>query len=59
MDRLLSIVEASEVLGTGERFVRRLVAERRIPYHHVGKYVRFRLSDVEAFVSAGRVEALR
>jgi hypothetical protein len=29
--------------------VRRLVAERRIPYVKVGRYVRFRPEDVEAW----------
>ena len=30
LDRLLSVEEAAERLGTSTRFVRRLVAERRI-----------------------------
>ena len=57
--RLLSIAEAAEVMGTPERFVRRLVAERRIAYHKIGKYVRITEADVQAFVLAGRVEPTR
>jgi len=45
-------------LKTSVRFVRRLVAERRIPFTKVGKYVRFYQSDVEAFIASGRVDSL-
>lgn len=57
--RLLSVGEAAEALGTPERFVRRLIAERRIAYYKVGKYVRIAEADVVAFVQAGRVEPVR
>jgi excisionase family DNA binding protein len=57
--RLLSVGEAAEVMGTPERFVRRLIAERRIAYHKIGKYVRIAETDVVAFVQAGRVEPVR
>lgn len=57
--RLLSVGEAAEVMGTPERFVRRLIAERRIAYHKIGKYVRLAEADVLAFVQAGRVEPVR
>jgi len=33
---LLTIEEVAEVLNVGPRFVRRLVAERRIAFHKVG-----------------------
>jgi excisionase family DNA binding protein len=58
LDELLTIDETAERLKTSVRFVRRLVAERRIPFTKVGKYVRFYESDVEAFVAAGRVESM-
>ena len=57
--RLLSVGEAAVVMGTPERFERRLVAERRIAYHKIGKYVRIAGVDVLAFVQAGRVEPVR
>jgi len=50
---------AGAYLGTGERFVRRLVAERRIPYVKIGKHVRLAEADLAAFLAAGRIEALR
>ena len=55
-DSLLTIPEAAALLGTPTRFVRRLVAERRIGFTKIGRYVRFSSADVEAFVAAGRVE---
>lgn len=53
---LLSIPEVAERLGTCERFVRRLTAERRIPYSKIGKHVRIDEVDLDAFIAAGRVE---
>ena len=38
------------------RFVRRLVAERRITFHRVGKFIRFDPADVDALILDGRVE---
>jgi excisionase family DNA binding protein len=37
--------------------VRRLIAERRIAYTKLGRHVRIDPDDLDAFVSAGRVEA--
>jgi excisionase family DNA binding protein len=56
LDRLLTVEEAAERLGTSTRFVRRLVAERRIAYVKVGRHVRLDPTDVEAFIAARRVE---
>jgi excisionase family DNA binding protein len=57
MDRLLTVEEAADRLGTSVRFVRRLIAERRIAYIRVGRHVRIAEADVASFVAAGRVEA--
>jgi excisionase family DNA binding protein len=56
MDRMLNIDEVAERLGTSPRFVRRLIAERRIAFNKVGRHVRFSAADVDDFVRAGRVE---
>jgi len=58
VDRLLTVREAGEVLGTGERFVRRLIAERRIRFVRVGRHVRIPATALEAFVERGTVEPL-
>ena len=57
MDRLLTVAEAADRLGTSVRFVRRLIAERRIAYVRVGRHVRIAEADLASFVAAGRVEA--
>jgi excisionase family DNA binding protein len=59
LDTLLSVEQAAERLGTSERFVRRLIAERRITYMKLGRHVRIATCDLDAFISAGRVEAGR
>lgn len=56
MGRLLTVAEAARVLNTGERFVRRLIAERRIVFVRIGRHVRIDHDDLAAFVAAGRVE---
>lgn len=51
---LLTTEEAAAYLAVRERMIRRLVAEQRISYSKVGKYVRFRREDLDAYVAAGR-----
>ncbi|KAA1020247.1 helix-turn-helix domain-containing protein [Pseudonocardia sp. EV170527-09] len=58
MSGYLTVAEAAEYLNTSVRFVRRLVAERRIAFHKVGAHVRIAVVDLEDFVRAGRVEAI-
>ncbi len=58
IDPLLTVAEVAERLNTGERFVRRLIFERRIEFRHVGRFVRIKESVVEAFIEAGAVPAL-
>jgi excisionase family DNA binding protein len=53
---LLSVTQAAERLATPERFIRRLVAERRIRFYKVGRYVRFHTHDLDDFIAAGRVD---
>ncbi len=55
----LNAREAGDYLGTGERFIRRLVNERRIRFHKFGKLVRLDVADLDAFIAASAVEAKR
>jgi excisionase family DNA binding protein len=57
MDELLTVKEAADWLGTSERFIRRLIFERRIAYTKLGRHVRIAARDLDAFITAGRVEA--
>jgi excisionase family DNA binding protein len=54
---LLTVDQAAERLATGTRFIRRLIAERRIPYVKLGAHVRIDDADLDAFIAAGRVTA--
>jgi excisionase family DNA binding protein len=57
---LLDIRAVAEQLGCSERFVRRLVQERRIPFVKLGgTRVRFLSSDLDHWIAAQRVEAKR
>ena len=55
MDTLLTVEQAAERLGTSERFVRRLIAERRITFIKLGRHVRITEHDLINFVTTGRV----
>ena len=57
-EQLLSVEAAAERLDTKPRFIRRLIAERRIEYHKVGRHVRISESVLAEFIEAGRVEPL-
>lgn len=53
----LTLAEAAEYLNVTERFMRRLVAERRISYHKLGGLLRFLPADLDQLLQASRVEA--
>lgn len=55
---LLDIQGVAVRLGTSERFVRRLVSERRVPFHKVGRYVRFDPADIDEWLGENRVESV-
>lgn len=62
-DRLLTVAQAAELLGTTERFPRRLIAERRIRFVRLGEsgkrgHVRIPESALREFIAAGLVEPL-
>ena len=56
IERHLTVAEVAELLGTTERFPRRLIAERRIRFVRVGRHVRIPESAVREFIAAGLVE---
>lgn len=56
--KYLKVPEAAAYLNTSERFVRRIVAERRIAFHKAGTHIRIAVDDLEAFMQAGRVEPI-
>jgi excisionase family DNA binding protein len=54
-NELITSEEVAARLRTTVRFVRRLVAERRIEYVKVGRAVRFRVSAIDQYIECNRV----
>lgn len=54
---LLTVPEAAARANVSERMIRRLISERRIPFHHLGRHVRVAEGDLLRFIESGRVEA--
>lgn len=59
--KFLSVPEVAERLSVTERFVRRLVFEKRIPYTKLGEgkngHVRIAEADLNAYIESCRVTA--
>lgn len=54
---LLTVEQAAEAMNVSVRFVRRIIADRRIAVHRLGRHVRISRDDIDAFVAAGRSES--
>jgi excisionase family DNA binding protein len=57
-EQLLTVEAAAERLDTTVRFIRRLIAERRIEFVRVGRHVRITESALADFIEAGKVPPL-
>lgn len=55
-ERYLTVDETAEVLGTTVRFIRRLIAERRIGFVRYGRPIRIPMSAIQEFVTGGTVQ---
>lgn len=56
VERLLSVVEAAALLNVQPATLYVWVAQRKIPHRKIGRLVRFRMIDLEAWVDQQRVE---
>ena len=56
VERLLTVGQMAELLGTTERFPRRLIEERRIRFVRIGRHMRIPESALREFIQAGLVE---
>ena len=56
MERLLTVDQVAEQLGTTVRFPRRLIEERRITFVKVGRHVRIPESALSAFIESNTVQ---
>lgn len=53
---LLDVDSVAEALGVTPRHIRRLVAERRIPFFKIGKFVRFDPGSLDIWLDQRRVD---
>lgn len=58
LPHLLDVPGLAAHLGVTERHVRRLIAERRIPYLRWGQRIRFDPDEIARWLEAARVEPL-
>ncbi len=56
IERHFTVEQVAELLGTKPRFPRRLIAERRIRFVHVGRHVRIPESALVEYLAANTVE---
>ena len=55
LSELVGVQDVARLLGVGERYVYRLVSERRIPYIKCGHYVRFDPDEIGSWLDDARV----
>jgi excisionase family DNA binding protein len=51
MEPLIDSAAAAVWLGVGERQIRNLVYKRQIPYVKIGRLVRFKVSDLDVWIT--------
>lgn len=59
LPQLLTIDQLADRLGTSVRHVRRLVAERRVPFLRVGKFIRFDSAEISDWLDESRTRRCR
>jgi excisionase family DNA binding protein len=58
-EKYLSLIEVAERLGTGVRFARRLVEERRIEFKRFGRHVRIAENVLNDYIDNCTVPTIR
>ena len=59
LPKLLTSDQLAERLGVTRRHVRRLVAERRVPFLRVGRFIRFDPAQIATWLDLNRVQGER
>lgn len=59
MEECLTVKELSEILKVSEIWVRRKLQEKKIPYYKINKNVRFKISEIEEWMSDQKIEMMR
>lgn len=52
--RLLTVEEVSGCLGISVRTVRRLIEQKDLPIHRIGRSIRISSKDLERYIAAAR-----
>ncbi|MGH9055321.1 MAG: helix-turn-helix domain-containing protein [Acidimicrobiales bacterium] len=52
--QLITIEQLADRLGVPQRFIRRLIAEGRLPYRKLGKLIRFSENEIAAWLDTTR-----
>jgi excisionase family DNA binding protein len=55
---LFTVEEAADRISMSTRYVRRLIAQRRIVFYRLGRSIRIDPADLTALVESGRVEPI-
>jgi excisionase family DNA binding protein len=50
---LMTVRDVAEYMRLAEQTIQRYVLKREIPFHKVGKVIRFRFSEVERWINEG------
>lgn len=58
-EQLIDLPTLARWLGVTERHIRRLVSERRIPFHKWGHHLRFDPVDVREWLTEHRIDPTR
>lgn len=53
-DPMLDVMQAAEILGVSREWVYKLAGRGELPHYRLGRSIRFRRSELEAFLEAAR-----
>jgi excisionase family DNA binding protein len=53
---MVNVIEAASILGVKAWTIRQWVSMRKIPFYRVGRLVRFKVSELERWVDANKVD---
>jgi hypothetical protein len=51
---LFTVTRGADASAPPERFIRRLIAQRRIRFYKVGRHIRFDVTDLDNSIDTGR-----
>jgi excisionase family DNA binding protein len=57
MNQMLSAVEAAKVFDVSVWTIRQWSSQRKLRFYKVGRLTKYKMSDLEAFLERGKVEA--